>query len=445
ATTHNGLATFSAGASSSTGFEITTGNLGINSGNATDPRLEVGGTASISGALTLNGVSYTFPATQGSASSFLQNNGSGTLTWANPKIVTSNSLDFDELANALSVDANTTITGGLFSLTFDHASTSGIFEAGTLKTDTISGSTGSVISLSNSATESLNFEVVGYASASKLFGAGLSACGTNNALQWSSTGLFNCSSTAFQSQDATLTALAAYNTNGILVQTAADTFTGRTITGTANQITVANGDGVSANPTLSIPNSFIAPGAASVSTNFEVLGTASISSTLNVKGTSTFVATTHNGLATFSAGASSSTGFEITTGNLGINSGNATDTRLEVGGTASISGALTLNGVSYTFPATQGSASSFLQNNGSGTLTWATPKIVTSNSLDFDELANALSVDANTTITGGLFSLTFDHASTSGIFEAGTLKTDTISGSTGSVISLSNSATESLN
>lgn len=54
--------------------------------------------------------------------------------------------------------------------------------------------------------------------------------------------------------DATLNALGNYNTNGLLTQTAADTFTGRTITGTANQITVTNGDGVSGNPTLSLPS-----------------------------------------------------------------------------------------------------------------------------------------------------------------------------------------------
>lgn len=57
-----------------------------------------------------------------------------------------------------------------------------------------------------------------------------------------------------QTLDATLTALAAYNTNGVLCQTAADTFAGRTITGTANELTVTNGDGVAGAPTLSLPS-----------------------------------------------------------------------------------------------------------------------------------------------------------------------------------------------
>jgi len=81
-------------------------------------------------------------------------------------------------------------------------------------------------------------------------GVGLPTGGSSG--QW----LTKSSSDDFDAEwasDATLSALVAFNTNGILTQTAADTFTGRTITGTANQITVTHGDGVSGNPTLSLP------------------------------------------------------------------------------------------------------------------------------------------------------------------------------------------------
>ena len=60
--------------------------------------------------------------------------------------------------------------------------------------------------------------------------------------------------------DDTLTALAAYNTNGILTQTAADTFVGRTIAGTTNEVSVTNGDGVSGNPTVSLPSAITLTG-----------------------------------------------------------------------------------------------------------------------------------------------------------------------------------------
>lgn len=44
-----------------------------------------------------------------------------------------------------------------------------------------------------------------------------------------------------------------FTTNGLMTRTGAGAYTNRTITGTTNQITVTNGDGVSGNPTLSLP------------------------------------------------------------------------------------------------------------------------------------------------------------------------------------------------
>lgn len=75
--------------------------------------------------------------------------------------------------------------------------------------------------------------------------------------------------TDVQAYDATLAALAAFNTNGIVTQTAADTFTGRTITGTSARISVSNGDGVSGNPTLDIDATYVGQ------TSITTLGTVS--------------------------------------------------------------------------------------------------------------------------------------------------------------------------
>jgi len=58
----------------------------------------------------------------------------------------------------------------------------------------------------------------------------------------------------YQPLDADLTAIAALGSTGVLARTGSNTWSLRTLTGTANQITVSNGDGVSGNPTLSLTN-----------------------------------------------------------------------------------------------------------------------------------------------------------------------------------------------
>jgi hypothetical protein len=69
--------------------------------------------------------------------------------------------------------------------------------------------------------------------------------------QWDASGNL----TATGSACGAATGLGDPGANGVVVRTSLGTTTPRTLTGTANQITIVNGDGVAGNPTISIPTS----------------------------------------------------------------------------------------------------------------------------------------------------------------------------------------------
>lgn len=151
---------------------------------------------------------------------------------------------------------------------------------------------------------------------------------------------------AYQPLDPTLTALSSYNTNGIIVQTALDTFAGRIITGTANEIIVTNGNGVSGNPILSLSTGIdptkLANGSVSA-TEFQYLDgvTSSIQSQIDSKqpldgDLTSIAALTETGIIPYRSGVNSWSAISIGTG-LAFSNGILYSTVSGSGGGGSIS------------------------------------------------------------------------------------------------------------
>lgn len=66
------------------------------------------------------------------------------------------------------------------------------------------------------------------------------------------TGTLSIDTSSYQPLASQLTTLASYNTNGLFTQTAAGSYTGRTITANSTKIAITNGSGVSGNPTVDV-------------------------------------------------------------------------------------------------------------------------------------------------------------------------------------------------
>lgn len=162
----------------------------------------------------------------------------------------------------------------------------------------------------------------------------------------------NVTGTVIQAYDPLITSYGSIGSNGLVARTGAGTVVPRTLTGTTNQVSVANGDGSSGNPTIGLPSALTAPGSVTTSSALTVLaGGAAITGNSSVTGTLAVSA----GLSV-AAGGAAITGNSAVTGTFGVSgtttlgtanittagvSGTATVGTLSVTGTATIAGGAT--------------------------------------------------------------------------------------------------------
>ncbi len=186
-----------------------TGNLSVTGTGTITGKITGSGDLAISGNATfgnitsINGVTYSFPSTQGGSSTFLTNNGSGTLTWSTPALTTFSGVL--PIANG-GTNNSTAYTAG-----------SVIFSNGTKLTQDNSNlfydDTNNRLGIGNSApTTALDVTGIG------TFSSGLTL--TTGALNLTSTsGIFNLTSTAASGNaySFTDTSLTADNSNAMLL------------------------------------------------------------------------------------------------------------------------------------------------------------------------------------------------------------------------------------
>src|SRR3989338_3438777 len=354
-------------------FTSDTNRLGVNAGGAVNTRFEVGGTASISGTTTLNGVTYTWPSADGASDNFvLTTDSAGLLTWETDDSGTpaSQSLDFDEFVDLMTTDQDTTITASS-SLTFNLTTTDDIVfqdNSSPFLTLTDTGTFVFAGTGSNTATGEWNFD-----SNTLVIDSGTNRVGVGTD---DLTVAFEVAGAASISGAVTLKGAitGATGYNGLVITPD----TGEITTGTWSATDIALGAG-GTGATLTDPNAdrlFIwdesAGAGATVLAGLGGFLTFTSTPTLTVASDSLDFGQIDDTMTLDANTSIASAGFTFTitdatttiggatftsdTNRLCVNAGGAVNTRFEVGGTASISGTTTLNGVTYTWPSADGAS-----------------------------------------------------------------------------------------
>ncbi|MES2765121.1 MAG: hypothetical protein V4642_04590 [Bacteroidota bacterium] len=261
------------------------------------------------------GTAYAFTAA-GTAGQILTSNGAGAPTWAAP----SSAPTFDAILSGTNTTATMIVgSGASLSATGTGTITANQYTgSGSTSTavDLATAEVAGVLPIANGGTNSTATPTAGGVVYGTGTAYGISAAGTTGQVL-SSNGAGAPAFRALTASDISSGTLSvsqggtgATTLTGILVGNGTSPMVGRTLTGTANQISIANADGTAGNPTFSITTNPILPGNASSSGTF----TAGTGLTVTAGG------------ATITAG-----GVNITAGGLTVSSGTTTLTPLSTG------------------------------------------------------------------------------------------------------------------